>query len=503
MKPTRIEKLLIMGDSLSDEGEMSQRKLFGLIPMNGLAGLKGKSPDGRFTNGYPWSDQVLVDLANEFTIKQLEREKEATTPLPLAVDALIDDVTRKSHPTRRSSIADLGTEISDELIEGDSSVKKRVEESYSLDMKLTRNNLRLTYEGQVLARSYAQGGLTAYDYAWSLSSSISRFFSRIILSTLSKKRKEVLTDDIALGTTLEEKGKTLVVEWSGANDLITVNKKPSEAEADKAIAARIKNIEELIKHGYKHFVLFNLPDLGLTPRYQRKGGDEKATATRVSEYFNIHLQAECDKLKEKYRDECSIEVFDVASTFKEVYDNPAKYGFDPAKQTTPYAGSKDFKINPDHTSPEEGYMFWDDVHPIMLLQSIMSNVFYKKYAFEYNFQQPRVIPLQEPDAATKSQTEKQLLEHFREFYQDELDADKLGCFGFFKRSRVPQTDDLAVAIQHALFKGGHRSFKVMRDLGWFDEKKRLIPDIPALVSALERAEALQLREVAPIQNMRP
>jgi len=517
-KPEIIEHLLIMGDSLSDEGEMNQRRLFGIIPMNGLSGLKGKSPRGRFTNGYPWSDQVLVDLANDYGIKQLEEEEEAVkshgigVPVddaaarnPSLIDALIDNpVKRSDKKVRRSSLSDLGEDISDGLIDGDPEVDQVAEHSYSLDLKLKHNNLRFTYEGQVAARSYAQGGLTAADYAGSLSSSISRFFSRLILATLGQKRKQVFTDDIAQGITDEQKEKTLVVEWSGANDLITVNKRPSHAEAERAIAARIKNAEELIKHGYRHFVLFNLPDLGLTPRYQNKGGEELANATECSQYFNRRLQEECDKLRERLladHPEASFEVFDVSSTFKEVYDHPEKYGFDPAKQKTPYSSSKDFKIRPDHTSPEEGYMFWDDVHPIMNLQSIMADVFYNKFSKEYNFTQPKVVALKEVNEETKKLDEEQLVALFKEHYKEALKEDKHGCFGFFKRMRLPETNDLAVVIQDALYNGGHRSLNVMKELGWFDERKRLIPNIPALIDAKERADAAHNDEVAPRRDV--
>ena len=64
--------------------------------------------------------------------------------------------------------------------------------------------------------------------------------------------------------------KTLVIEWSGANDLITVNLHPNIKTAQRAVNARIENIEKLIEQGYQHFVLINLSDLSLTPRYQNK-----------------------------------------------------------------------------------------------------------------------------------------------------------------------------------------------------------------------------------------
>ena len=501
---TKIDRLLIMGDSLSDQGEMNQRRLFGIIPMNGIAGLKQKSPAGRFTNGFPWSDQVLVDLANDYNIKQLEEvvdghqspadygfHHQSIEKASTIVDALIDTPVRRTNLPRRASLNDLRAGIADGVIDRDSAIEPVVKESYSLDLKLKHNNLEFNYQGQVLARSYAQGGLTAHDYSWTWSSSISRFFSRLILATLNQKRKQVFTDDIAAHITAEEKQKTLVVEWSGANDLITVNKKPSHSEADKAIKARIKNAEELIKHGYQHFVLFNLPNLGLTPRYQNKDLKEQKNADECSVYFNTKFKIACDQLAAKHP-ECSIKVFDVASVFNEVYNSPEKYRFDALKLKQPYTTSKDFKITSMHTSPQTGYMFWDDVHPIMYLQSILANLFYETYSKEYHFIQPKPVLRHEENI---QMTEPQLLTLFNEAYQKALQADKRGCFGFFRQSRLPKSNDLAEILQHALYHGGHRSFNIMVQLGWFDKDKNLILNIPELINAKNRADVAHVAEV--------
>ncbi len=510
--PANIERLLIMGDSLSDQGEMNQRRLFGIIPMNRLADLKQKSPAGRFTNGFPWSDQVLVDLANDYNIKQLEEvvegrqspsghgfHSQSVQEASATVDALIENPVKKAHLPRHASLNDLRTGISDGVIDGDQAIRPVVEKSYSLDMKLKHNNLQFKYQGQVLARSYAQGGLTAHDYSWTLSSSMSRFFSRLVLATLGQKRNQVFTDDIAERITPEEKQKTLVVEWSGANDLITVNKRPSHAEVDKAIEGRIKNAKELIEHGYRHFVLFNLPNLGLTPRYQNKGLAEQKNADDCSVYFNTKFKQACLQLASKHPD-CSIEVFDVASTLDEVYHRPEQYGFDPLKQKQPYTTSKDFKITKTHTSPGAGYMFWDDVHPSMALQSILANRFYEKYSKQYQFTKPKVTPQQEVNEASREMTEQQLFNLFKETYQKAFPANNNAYSGFFKSSRLPKGNDLAEVIEDALYHGDHRSFKVMMDLGWFDKNKHLVPNIPELIDAKEKADADHVDQVAPTRG---
>lgn len=498
MKPDKIHHIVLMGDSLSDRGTMDHRRLLGFIPMDGISGLKAKSPRGRFTNGFTWSDDIFVDFANEFGIKQLKKREEGDAPQAdhsELFDALIDERSPRHKRARLQSLSDPDRriEISDDLLDGDKTTKDIVEKSYSLDV-----NTRFDYEGQPLARCYAEGGLTAHDYAGSLSSSISRFFSRLILSSLVKKRQELLLDDIKLGTTPESKAQTLVVEWSGANDLITVNKRPSHAEVEKAVAARIKNAEELIKHGYKHVVLFNLPDLGLTPRYQKIGGAEQQNASECSAFFNKRLEEECCKLQEKNPD-CSFEVFDVAKTFSDVYENPEKYEFDQKKKHTPYTQSSEFKELPDHTSPAPGYMFWDDVHPTAHMHAILANAFYEKYSQEYHFSQPREAPRRKTDEETKKLSEKALVDMFREAYEEKFKSDIKGRLGFLRHSRIDYKDaDLETIVRHGLYGDGHRTLSVMKSLGWFDDQKNVLPEIDVLVDTVAKVDAAQVGEVAPL-----
>ncbi len=484
MKPTRISHLVLMGDSLSDRGTMDHRHLLGFIPMDGLSGLKAKSTRGRFTNGFTWSDDVFVDFANEFGIRQLEHRKVPQRQSEL-VDALLLADPALSQKPRRDD-----TDVADAVIDGDLEVKSVVETSYTLD-----NNLRFDYEGQPLARSFAEGGLTAHNYAWSFINSISLFFSRLILSTLDKKRNELLADDRARETTSAAKAKTLVVEWSGANDLITVNKRPSHDAVEKAVQARIKNVKELMRNGYKHFVLFNLPDLGLTPRYQSKGGEEQRNASECSQYFNQRLAEECSKLA--YENPMhSIEVFDVSSTFSDIYNHPEDHGFDSEKQRQPYTSSDEFIRTREHTSPAPGYMFWDDVHPTAHMHALLADAFYQKYKVEYNFTQPKV-EAQEKIKLSLNKTE--LVAAFRAAYKGKLDADKRGYFGFFRRSNMPyHSADLETILKHALYNGGHRSLQVLQELGWLDAKKNLIPDCFALEKALAVVKAEHEQQAAPL-----
>lgn len=175
-----ISHFIMMGDSLSDRGTLDHKHLLGVIPMSKLSGLEGRSPLGRFTNGYVWSDHLGALIAEDFLIKDLEQK--GSTEEDIA-DAII--IHRKKF-------------------------ENLLESSFDLD-----HDRYINFEHLDFIRNFDEGGLTAHDYSWKPSKSVPRFFSRIILSTLSSMRKKLLEDDLKNKILPDQKEKTLVIEWSG------------------------------------------------------------------------------------------------------------------------------------------------------------------------------------------------------------------------------------------------------------------------------------------------
>ncbi|MFC3908081.1 SGNH/GDSL hydrolase family protein [Legionella dresdenensis] len=408
MKP-QISRFIFMGDSLSDRGTLAKRYILGCIPMDKLAGLRGYSPLGRFTNGLAWSDHIAATIINKFIIED-------------------------AHARGLTDCCD----IADAVINDDQRIRKLRKFSYSLD-----DNLYVKYKDRDFVRNYNQGGLTAHDYSWLPSTSVTRFFTRLIVATLEEMRQQLFAYDRAQKISKEYKAETLVIEWSGANDLITVNDHPSKRVVDKAIAARRENMEQLVKHDYRHFVLFNLPDLSLAPRYQALSETERANAHRWSMYFNQQLQALLEDLTIMYP-HCSFHLFDVCTLFTEIYNNPERYGFERAKLTVPYKGSADFHINPDSTSAASGYMFWDDVHPAADGHSLLAAGFYDLLELLYNFSTPAPQPAPLLPLVI---SEDKLNNAYVRRYQDKVGQSP---HGFFSKTRArtprrtPQDEPLMV-----------------------------------------------------------
>lgn len=484
-KPIK-KQIIIIGDSLSDRGEMDKRELLGFIDMSDLSGLSGTSPQGRFTNGFTWSDFFATSLATEFKVAKIKEYcKKEDLPF-LGADDFSDQIIAGDQKIKLILGDDLEYHRDGNGMrktESDSAIQNGIiidgfddqpgKQDYDLDEYNT-----ITYHGKPWIRSYCQGGLTSWNYKHTFTDNIVRFFSRTILVNLDIMRNRLLTDDRKIARTYQDKRDTLILEWSGANDFITVNEKPTIKAADKIISARINNVEKLIHAGYQDFVLFNLPDLSLTPRFQEQNQEERQSASACCDYLNEKLLNAATNLQHKYPS-ANIKVFDINTIFKSIYHNPLKYGFDPDKLTTPFTTSPDF-FESNGLSPAKGYFFWDDVHPTADTHAVNASKFYDWLLQFFNFE--------EPDSLTKKlmqETEDQIVTRYREIYDYEITEkmnEPFGCVG--NSSFDYQNATLSDIINHGL-NGGKRTKRILIRLGVFDQNGEPDMEIPAVRDAFQ------------------
>lgn len=500
MSKTRITRFVALGDSLTDRGTLDRRYLLGFLPMNLLSGLNAHSPRGRFTNGYTWLDHFIAITATDLSIKSASSDKLSPAEKHIeevkgkyGLDKFKEEII--DSPDQISSATDaVITEekmSNDDLADAAITNAKQVETLFKYGYVLKYDN-NVTYRGYNWVNCYAEGGLTAHDYSWNPILSIPKFFSRLILSTLAKVRSQLLAEDKKADRSAVEKKETLIMELSGANDLITVNKEPTKEEADKAVAERIKNVEILIQNGYENFVLLGLPDLSLTPRYQRKSPKEQEEAKKWSDYFNEELKKKCAELA-KNNLHCKIKFFDMNKTFRKIYNEPEKYGFDKAKLSQPYIESPDFKIDEEKkTSPAKGYMFYDDVHPTADVHAILGNIFSGKYRKKFEFGWA-------VDESLDGKSEKELVANFIVAYKAQLNHDKNRLFGRFVSSNIKLDEKLTLKdiLKHALVKNGERTKKILRDqLGWINKQGLLKLKEKSLAKAMDELQADLAKENA-------
>jgi phospholipase/lecithinase/hemolysin len=351
MEKTKISSIVIIGDSLSDRGQLAAKR-----PMVGKLAGAFNNPTNRFSDARVWGDYFGSSLIRKQVTKDIERLKSEIQKLDKNSPGFIK--------------------------------KKGVLETEITKLKDSRPDLshhrKVRYKGERFMRTYAEGGVTSHKFDMRSSpKNIQALGARATVSNLAKKRDQFLRDDTKYRISAEDKKKTLIAEWSGANDLLTVNTTLSEENADLAIEQRIKNIESLIENGYQNFSLFNLPDLSLTPRFQSKSPEEQARASEISEYFNKKLEARVNELTEKHP-ECKMRVFDVNSKVKELLKDPAANGFDPALTKTHYQAHQEGKAQEGKGSVL-GYVFNDDVHPSAHAHKIIADAFSEEISQTFDF----------------------------------------------------------------------------------------------------------------------
>ncbi len=459
-----VKHFVIFGDSLSERARLAHKHIFG-IPLADIAGLKGNSPKGRFTNGYAWSDVLCANMASEL----LKEEIKAANPHDLDSADIADDIITHA-PDAQTAV-----------------------HSYSLN----RGDTYIGLNGVDFVRTYAEGGASSHNYHGDFSLNPVVEGSRLILSNLDHQRARLIRDDERFHVTPKHKAETLVTEWTGANDLITENhinshtsQKKIEAIVKKAVQARLHNIQEMMANGYRHFMVIDLPDLALTPKYRAMSKNARTNVTKATELFNLQLKKGLDELKSK-NPNSEIHLFEASKQFKDIYDNYNNYDFD---SRDPYVKSKAYKTSKDHMRDSEKHMFWDDVHPSAHMHRLLADRMEETVNKLYNIEKPTL----DTEGKKREISEEVLVDEFLHAYHQRLQKEKRGIFGHFRKSQLQldsehlKLDDI---IYHALYdrtSRGHfnRTHQVLCDMGYFkDALANDVVNVPAFIEAVERVKA--------------
>lgn len=296
-----FKRILYLGDSLTDRGEMYDSIL------GRWSGLIGTSPHKSFSNGPVWA----VGVDNFMAEKLLER----VVAESLGIHDYKDKITCTNEDRHR---------IEETILNLSNHVRDKYKASFKLD-----DNSRFTIKNDanqdvVFSITRAIGGLTAYNYAGILSWNIVRTITRFLLSTLASQVKKLLK--IEENTPQADKDETIIHILAGANDLVTVNARPSHKEVDRAVDAIIDEMETLWTHGFKRFAVSDLPDLSKTPRYQALDRREQINAKICTEYYNKQLAMRLAQFRHKYPSTMA-DIFSLHDLLQDGINSPSKYGF--------------------------------------------------------------------------------------------------------------------------------------------------------------------------------
>ena len=133
-----------------------------------------------------------------------------------------------------------------------------------------------------------------------------------------------LTDEIdnfLLRWLFNDKDQNLYIIWIGGNDYIAGDS-DIDARTSDVIKSIKNNVETLIQHGGKHFLLMNLPDLSKSPAGQSSVNRQNISDLTIT--HNKKLALLITELQNKHR-EINIHLFDVFTGFNELIQNPEKY----------------------------------------------------------------------------------------------------------------------------------------------------------------------------------
>jgi len=158
--------------------------------------------------------------------------------------------------------------------------------------------------------------------------------------------------------------------WGGANDYLT-NDSPTGAAQNIA-----GYVSELAGAGARHFLVPNLPDLGLAP-YASDNGD-MSNAQAYSLNFNKELETQLGIVNSHFP-AADIFQFDTYTFLNGVIQNPGSYGLTHMTDsclsvTLMPCGDPLNPLNPDSVSPDS-HLFWDKFHPTTQADAIIASAF--------------------------------------------------------------------------------------------------------------------------------
>ncbi|MEO7251152.1 MAG: autotransporter domain-containing protein [Arenimonas sp.] len=230
----------------------------------------------------------------------------------------------------------------------------------------------------------------------------------------------------------------LYTVFAGANDIFTATANPATAQQNTGIAAQtvVGLIGTLQNAGARTIVVFNLPDLGITP--DNVGTASQAGASGLSFVFNSTFNAGLATLGD------GIVPINVFGLVNELIADPSLYGFTDVTHKACGAGSSSVACGPTgsplpfHYAPgtNQTFLFADSVHPTGAAQAMVANVVLATLAAPGNFSYAGELPLQVyndhssainqqifgMDNAARSPGESNLYGHLQ-YSRQEFDAD--------------------------------------------------------------------------------
>ncbi|WP_158880847.1 autotransporter domain-containing protein [Rhodanobacter sp. L36] len=149
-----------------------------------------------------------------------------------------------------------------------------------------------------------------------------------------------------------------------------------QAQAGVAAAAQqeVKLISQLQSAGVKNILVYNLPNIGTTPSATEQGASAAASLAGLSQLFNGQLNSGLGQMK------VGIIPINAYGLLSEVVANPTAYGFTNATDPACGVGSSSVQCGPQGSGlpytyaagADQSYVFADGVHPTTAAHALLS-----------------------------------------------------------------------------------------------------------------------------------
>ncbi|HEY1782995.1 MAG TPA: SGNH/GDSL hydrolase family protein [Roseiarcus sp.] len=166
----------------------------------------------------------------------------------------------------------------------------------------------------------------------------------------------------------------LYVIMIGGNDVRDAALDGTGAGAVTAgVDAELAAISTLSGEDAKHFLVVNVPNVGLIPEFAQDNPTLAASATADSQLYDSELAAGLDKLDPSLGAGSTLQAFDLYDFNANILANAALFGLtnttDRCFTDTPLSAATSSACGPDAENIDS-FAYWDDIHPTAKVQAL-------------------------------------------------------------------------------------------------------------------------------------
>jgi outer membrane lipase/esterase len=170
----------------------------------------------------------------------------------------------------------------------------------------------------------------------------------------------------------------LYVIMIGGNDVRNAVLQSTGAAAITAgVGAEKAAISTLSGEGAKHFLVVNVPNVGLIPEFALEDPTQAGTATTLSQLYDTDLAVGLHALDPTLAAGTTLQEFDLYALNEEILAKAISEGLnttDPCFTDTPGSAAATTECGTDGANIDS-FLYWDDIHPTAPVQAMWAQAF--------------------------------------------------------------------------------------------------------------------------------